>query len=53
MKNIKNFISLGKTFTQGLFCKHLESFASSCPFTGRTYTDCSKCFKRLNVEVTK
>jgi hypothetical protein len=52
MKIIKHFIDFTKTLTLSLFCKHTESSVSSCPFTGRTYTDCSKCFKRLNVEVT-
>jgi hypothetical protein len=53
MKTIKHFIYVAKALTQRLFCKHLESSISSCPFTGRTYTTCLNCFKRLNVEVTK
>ena len=52
MRTIKHFIDVTKALTLSLFCKHIESSVSSCPFTGRTYTDCLKCFKRLNVEVT-
>lgn len=53
MKIIKNFIDVAKSLTQRIFCKHLESSISSCPFTGRTYTNCLKCFKRLGSEETK
>jgi len=53
MKIIKHFADVTKAFIKSIFCKHLESSISSCPFTGRTYTTCLKCFKRLNVEVTK
>jgi 4-hydroxy-3-methylbut-2-en-1-yl diphosphate synthase IspG/GcpE len=53
MRIIKHFVDVAKALTQRLFCKHTESSISSCPFTGRTYTTCLKCFKRLNVEVTK
>ena len=52
MKVFKDFINISKTIVQQKFCKHVNLESSSCPFTGRTYTDCSKCFKRLNVEVT-
>ena len=53
MKIIKHFINVTKAFTLRLFCKHLESSISSCPFTGKTYTTCIKCFKRLKSEITK
>ena len=53
MKIINHFIDVAKAMSQRLFCKHLESSISSCPFTGRTYTTCLKCFKRLNTEVTQ
>ena len=53
MKIIKHFIDVTKALILSLFCKHIESSASSCPFTGRTYTDCLKCFKRLGSEETK
>ena len=53
MRIIKHFIDVAKAFTQRLFCKHNESSISSCPFTGRTYTNCLKCFKRLGSEETK
>jgi len=52
MKIIKHFIDVAKALTQRLFCKHKESSISSCPFTGKTYTNCLRCFKRLKVEVT-
>jgi len=52
MRTIKHFIDVSKALTQRLLCNHLESSISSCPFTGRTYTNCLKCFKRLKVEVT-
>lgn len=53
MKNIKYFIGIAGASIKQKFCKHSELDKSSCPFTGRTYTTCIKCFKRLNVEVTK
>jgi hypothetical protein len=53
MKVIKNFINISTIIVKQRFCKHADLESSSCPFTGRTYTDCLKCFKRLNVEVTK
>lgn len=53
MKVFKDFINISKTMVKQKFCKHVNLESSSCPFTGRTYTDCLKCFKRLNVEVTK
>jgi hypothetical protein len=53
MKIVKHFIDVAKALTQRLFCKHPESSISSCPFTGKTYTTCLKCFKKLNEEETK
>jgi 4-hydroxy-3-methylbut-2-en-1-yl diphosphate synthase IspG/GcpE len=53
MRIIKHFIDVAKKITQTAFCKHLDSSISSCPFTGRTYTNCLKCFKRLGSEETK
>lgn len=50
---IKNFVDVAKAFTLRFFCKHLESSISSCPFTEKTYTNCLRCFKKLNIEVTK
>lgn len=35
-----------------LFCKHKENYTSSCPFTGNTYTYCTKCDKKLKTEPT-
>jgi hypothetical protein len=35
-----------------MFCRHTTQAKSSCPFTGKTYTMCEKCLKRLKVEVT-
>jgi len=53
MKVFKDLINISKTIVKQKSCKHVDLESSSCPFTGRTYTDCLKCFKRLNVEVTK
>lgn len=53
MKNIKDFINTFKIFVIRPFCKHSQVDVASCPFTGKTYTDCLRCFKRLSVEVTK
>ena len=53
MKIFKNFTNILKIVIQQKVCKHLDFNTSACPFTGKTYTDCLKCFKRLNVEVTK
>jgi hypothetical protein len=53
MRIIKHFINVSKAFTQRLFCKHPDSSISSCPFTGRTYTMCLSCLKRIKSETTK
>jgi len=53
MRIIKHFINVSKAFTRKLFCKHLDSSISSCPFTGKTYTMCLSCFKRIKSEITK
>ncbi len=52
MKVFKDFINISKTIVQQKFCKHVDFESLACPFTGRTYTDCLRCFKRLNVGVT-
>lgn len=28
-------------------CKHVETVDSACPFTMKTYTNCTSCGKRL------
>ena len=53
MKLFKDFVNILKTTVKQKFCNHVDFESSSCPFTGRTYTDCLRCFKRLNVEVTR
>ena len=53
MRIIKHFVDVLRAFTQRLFCKHLESSISSCPFTGKTYTMCLSCLKRIKSEITK
>jgi hypothetical protein len=53
MKTVKEFFNIAKVFKQRLFCKHKESSISSCPFTGKTYTVCLKCLKKLKSEITK
>ena len=53
MKIFKDFINISRIIAKQKFCKHVNFESSACPFTGKTYTDCLRCFKRLNVEVTK
>jgi hypothetical protein len=53
MKIFKHLFDVSVALTQRLFCKHVDFSISSCPFTGKTYTTCLRCFKRLNVEVTQ
>lgn len=33
-------------------CKHEAYYEASCPYTGKTYTGCKKCLKRLGVRET-
>ena len=38
---------------RSLFCKHKgPTESASCPFTGITYTYCSKCSSRIKAEKT-
>lgn len=54
MKRIfKHMVKMTKAFTIRAFCRHTEQEKASCPFTGRTYTVCPKCRKRLAVEITR
>jgi hypothetical protein len=48
MKIFKHLIWVGKMIIVSLFCKHKQSSDSSCPYTGKTYTTCIKCLKRLS-----
>jgi hypothetical protein len=50
---VKHMFKMSKAFVLRVFCKHNDSQKGSCPFTGRTYTVCVKCKKRLAVEITK
>lgn len=36
-----------------LLCKHEETYTSSCPYTGKTYTGCKKCLKWVREVYTK
>jgi hypothetical protein len=48
MNIIKHFIWIEKMIAVSLFCKHAESSEASCPYTGKTYTTCVRCSKRLS-----
>jgi hypothetical protein len=52
-KIVKHMVKMTKAFAVRAFCRHAENQKGSCPFTGRTYTVCVKCKKRLAVEITK
>ena len=49
MRVIKHFIKVAKMQFVRMTCKHTESHEASCPFTGMTYINCVKCWKRLGV----
>jgi hypothetical protein len=53
MKIFKHIVKMTKAYAIRLSCRHNDSQKGSCPFTGRTYTVCTKCKKRLAVEITK
>ena len=53
MKIIKHFAKVAKMQFIRLTCKHTEDHVASCPFTGMTYINCVKCWKRLGVVPTK
>jgi hypothetical protein len=53
MSILKHFADVAKAISKRIFCKHPDSSISSCPFTGKTYTICLNCFKRLGEEITK
>lgn len=52
MKIIKHLIKVIRAKSRMLFCKHAESYDASCPFTGKTYTTCTQCLKRISVKDT-
>jgi len=49
MRVIKHFIKVAKMQFVRMTCKHAESHEASCPFTGLTYINCIRCWKRLEV----
>lgn len=53
MKIFKHVLKMVSSFAIRVYCRHAEYQKGSCPFTGRTYTSCVKCKKRLSVEITK
>ncbi len=52
MKYIKHFIKVAGYYLNKIWCKHDETRVASCPFTGYTYTSCTKCAKRIKMEKT-
>lgn len=49
----ETFMSITKKLIKQQFCKHTETHALTCPYTHRTYTDCSNCERRLKIEPAK
>jgi len=52
MKVIRHFAKVAKMQYVRLSCEHKDSHEASCPFTGLTYINCVKCWKRLGVKAT-
>lgn len=52
MKYVKHFAKVAKYYINRIGCKHLDTRVASCPFTGYTYTTCSKCGQRIKMEKT-
>ena len=52
MRIVKHFIKVARMQFIRLTCKHQDSHEASCPFTGMTYINCVKCWKRLGVVPT-
>jgi hypothetical protein len=52
MKIIKHFYRVLKMWIVSITCRHDKSHEASCPFTGMTYINCVKCWKRLGVVPT-
>lgn len=47
MQTIKHFIKITALLIKQITCKHFDTYESSCPFTGKTYTMCDKCGVRV------
>lgn len=52
MRVLKHFIKVAKMRMIMITCKHEATHEASCPFTGMTYINCVKCWKRLGVVPT-
>ena len=52
MRIIKHFIKVGRAYLVRIGCKHDVTHEGSCPFTGMTYTTCSRCLTRVGVRKT-
>ena len=52
MRVLKHFIKVTRYQFIRITCKHTDSYDASCPFTGKTYTLCVKCAKRLFIKDT-
>ena len=53
MRIAKHFVKVFKSLFFQHSCKHENVDKASCPFTGKTYTTCIDCMKRLEVRNTK
>lgn len=52
MNIIKHLLKVFIMLIKQTYCKHQNSYSASCPVTGKTYTTCQDCWKRLKVENT-
>lgn len=52
MKTIKHLLKVAKMRLKTFGCKHSDTYVSSCPYTGLTYTICNKCLNKVKVEKT-
>jgi hypothetical protein len=49
MKIMKHLLYVAFANSKRMFCKHKSTYSAACPFTGKTYINCEKCLKRMNV----
>ena len=49
MTIFKNIFYIAYAASKQFFCKHINTYTASCPYTRKAYTDCAKCSKRLSV----
>jgi len=49
MKIFNSFVYITYSIIKQFFCKHINTYTASCPYTRKAYTDCVRCLKRLSV----